>query len=112
MAAAEQVQVKVKDGLAGATAAIEHRAIAGEEIALFGQFGGNELQFAEEGLICFRSIVQRREMLARANQNVRGRLRGDVLKRKDIVIFINNLGGDFLCADFAEQAVLVHPLTP
>ena len=41
--------MQMKDGLASAGTVVEDGAIAREEIAFGGKFGGDELQFAEDG---------------------------------------------------------------
>lgn len=102
MAAAEEMHMKVKNGLARAAAVVEHGAIAGEEIALPGQFGGDKMQLAKDRLVRRRSIVERGEMLAGADEKVSGSLWGDILERENVVIFIDNLRGDFPGPDFAE----------
>ena len=43
MAAAEQVQVEMKDGLARASAVVEDRAVALQQIAFAGEFRGNQV---------------------------------------------------------------------
>ena len=83
--------MQMKNGLACAAAVVENGAIAGEKVAVLGQLGGDKLQFTEERLVGVRSIVQSREMLARANQDVRRGLGIDVLEGKDLVIFVHNL---------------------
>ena len=110
--ATQQVQVKMKDGLPGAAAIVEDGAIAGEQMAFGGQFRRDMQQFSQEGFIRMRSVVQSRKMFTRTNEEVCGRLRIDVFKGKDIVIFVNELGRDFLCADFTKDAVWVHQFTP
>jgi len=89
MAAAEEVQVKVEYGLAGARTVVEDGAIAGEEVAFGGKLGGDELEFAEKGGVARMRVLQRGEMLARADENVRGGLRADVFEGEDLVIFVD-----------------------
>jgi hypothetical protein len=46
IAATEEVQMQMENGLACACTVIQHGAIAAEEIALTGKFRGDELQLA------------------------------------------------------------------
>jgi hypothetical protein len=108
VAAAEEVQVQVKDGLAGAAAVIEDGAIAREEIAFGGELRGDELQFPEKGLIAVMRVLERRKMLSWADQNVRGRLGIDVFEGENVIVFVDEFRGNLLRADFAEKAVCVH----
>src|SRR5216683_153072 len=89
MAAPKQVQVQMKDGL-----------------------GGAELQFAKDGLVLRCRVGQRFEMFARTNQDVRGRLRADVLKGEKIRIFVHNLRWNLLRGNLAEQTVGAHRIPP
>jgi hypothetical protein len=110
MAATEKMQVQMKDGLAGATAVVEYRAIAGVKIALGGELRGNEQKSAQERLIAVLCVVESRKMPPGADENVCRRLGIDVFERKDVVIFVNELRGNFLGANFAEKTVRVHLL--
>src|SRR5579859_4387086 len=65
--------MKMKDGLAGACAVVEDRAIAGEKIAFAGELRGDQMQLADHGLVFGLRVVQRNEMFSRAEQDVRGR---------------------------------------
>ena len=81
----------MEDGLARAETAVYHSAVAFEEIAFASELRGDQLQLAEDGLIFGRGLGQRFKMLARANQDVRGRLRTDVFEGKEIGIFVDDL---------------------
>src|SRR5208283_248492 len=56
--------------------------------------------------------MQGRKMFAWADQNVRGSLWADIFKRKRVVIFIHQFCRDLFRANFAEQTVLTHFVTP
>ena len=90
IAAAKQVQMKMKDGLAGACAVVEDRAIAREKIAFAGELRGDQMQLADHGLVFGLRVVQRNEMFSRAEQDVRGRLRADVLESENFGIFVDD----------------------
>jgi len=82
--------MKMKDGLAGACAVVEDRAIAREKIAFAGELRGDKMQFADDGLILRRRVIERNEMFSRAEQDVRGRLRADVLESENFGIFVDD----------------------
>jgi len=52
----------MEDGLAGAGAVVEYGAVAREQVALGGQFGSYQLQFAEQRLVACLGVVQRDKM--------------------------------------------------
>lgn len=58
LAPAEQMQMKMKDGLACTGAVVEDGAIAVEEIAFASELRGNQMQLADYGLIFMRGVVQ------------------------------------------------------
>jgi len=74
--------MQMKDRLAGAGAVIQDRAIAREDLAFARKLRSNQLQLSKYGLIFGGGFGQRLKMLARANQDVRRRLRADVLNAK------------------------------
>jgi hypothetical protein len=96
------MQVKMKHGLTRPAATVDNRAVAVKEIALTGDLRRDQMKFAKDDLILGGSIVQRCEVLSRANENVRGRLRADVFKGKYLCVFVHNLGRNLLARDFAE----------
>jgi hypothetical protein len=98
----KQMQVKMKNGLARSAAAVDYRTVAIEEIALTGDLRRDQMKFAKDDLILADSIAQRCEVLPRANENVRGRLRTDVFKGENLVVFVNDLGRNLLAPDLAE----------
>src|SRR5262245_34934758 len=55
-------------------------------------------------------MAQRRDVLARNDEDVRWRLRVDVSKGHDLRRLIDELHGDFLLGDFAEQTFVSHRL--
>src|SRR2546426_518824 len=104
--------MQVKDRLARAGAIVQHSSVAFQQLAFARQLRGDQLQLAKERLIFGRGIGQRFEMLTRANQNVRGRLRADIFKREELWILIDDFRGDLLRGDLAEQAVGAHRFPP
>src|ERR1700689_2598494 len=57
LAAAEQMQMKVKDGLAGTGAVVEDGAISIEQVPFAGEFRGDQMQLADHRLILVRGVV-------------------------------------------------------
>src|SRR5579859_1470304 len=112
LAAAQQMKMEMEDGLARARAVIEKRAVTCEEIALAGELRGNQMQLADQRLILGRRFVERNKMFSRAKQNMRWRLRADVLKRKDFGILVNDFRRNLFCRNFAEQAISAHQFPP
>src|SRR6266849_4452137 len=108
IAAAEQMQVQMEYGLAGALTAVHNGSVPIEKIPLAGELRGYKLQFPQDRLIFGRGVGQRFEMLARTNQDVRGSLWVDVFESKKIGIFVHDFRGDLLRGDLAEQAVRAH----
>ena len=108
MAAAQQMQVQMEDGLAGAAAVVKDRAIAGEEMVFGGKFRGDELEFAKKGSVARLRVLQRGEMFAGADEDVHGSLRADVFEGEDVVVVVDEFGWNLLCANLAKQAVRVH----
>src|SRR5277367_2996364 len=104
--------MEMEDGLAGAGAIVEDGAIAVEKIAFSGELRGHQMQFADHRLVFMCRIVQRNKMLSRDKQDVRRRLRADVLERENIWIFVDDFGWNLFRGDFAEQAVSAHQFPP
>jgi hypothetical protein len=106
LAAAEQVQMKMEDGLTRAGAVIDQHSETGQEIPLSGQLGGNKMQAAEERRVGGQDVCERREVLPWADEDVRGRLRVNVFERKDLVVLEDNLRGNLPRSDLAEDAIV------
>ena len=85
MPAREQMQMDVKDRLAGFTVAVQHGAIPALVVALFGRDRGSGAdELSHERLILDRQIVGRRNVFPRHDQHVKGRLRVDVVEREEV----------------------------
>src|SRR5579883_839304 len=104
--------MQMKHGLAGAAPGVHNRAISPEQIAFASQLRGDHLNLAKHRLVSRRCLVQRFEMSARANENVRGRLRVNVLKRENIGVLVHQFRRNLLAADFAEEAIRAHRFAP
>src|SRR5690349_16114317 len=106
------MQMQMKDRLAGAGAIIQDRAIAREDLAFTRELRGHQLQLAEYGLILGRGFGQRYKMFAWTNQDVRRRLRADILKREKVGILIHDLRRNLFRGNLAEQTVGAHRVPP
>lgn len=96
MAAAENVKMQMRDAFArvGADIGDDAKAAVGDAQSA-GDFDRREQQFAQKK----RVIVGRRrqifERLFRDDENVGRSLRRDIPKGQNVVVFINNLSGNF-----------------
>lgn len=90
MAAAQQVQMQMKYGLAGASTVVEDGTVACQQIPLSRQLRRHQVQFADHRLIFCGGLVQRFKVFSWAEQDVRGRLRADILEGEDFWIFVND----------------------
>src|SRR5271167_1954851 len=106
------MQMKMENGLTSSATVVEDGAIAGMKIPLRSELGGNQLEFAEQRLIFRAGIVKSSKVFARANQNVGGRLRADIFKRENLVVFVNEFRRNLLGTDFAKKTIGVHHFTP
>src|ERR1700751_4489370 len=106
------MQMEMEPGLAGAAAVIEDGPVPRQEMTFLSKLCRDELQFSEQTLLGRGGVMQCGKVFTRADENVSGGLRTDVLESEDVVILIDDLGWNFLGADLAEQAILVHYLTP
>src|SRR5713226_2263707 len=102
----------MKNRLPRAAAVVDNRAITLQQIALARDLRCGELQLSQQALFLGGRIVQRRKVFLRANQDVRGRLRADVLKGENLVIFIGDLGKNLFPRNLAKQAVGAHGFPP
>ena len=99
---AEQVDVEVEDRLSRARADVENGAVSLLEVALACNLGGGEVAAADDCGISGVSFLQSGKMLLRNNEDVRGRLRIDVFKHKDPIVFVDFLRWDLAFDYFAE----------
>lgn len=102
-ATAEDVDVEVGDGFAAVGAVVDHDAVTGGEVELTGHRAGGEQEVAKERLVIGRGGADARDDLFRDDEEVRGRLRRDVVKDDAEVVFVLDLGGDFAGNDAFEE---------
>ena len=102
--------MQVRHRFAGVRAVIDYEAEAILRQAQFpGNFGGFQQQMTELGLVFGLCFGDPRNGFLRDQEDMRGRLRGDVVESDDQVVLINNPGRDFTGDDFLKQG-LAHKL--
>jgi hypothetical protein len=103
------VEVEVEDGLAGLPAGVGDEAVVADApVARDG--GGADQDLSEERRVV-RGVVHVDEMLLRDQEDVRRRLRVDVLERQDPLVLVHLFRRDLARRDLAEKAV-AHDLAP
>jgi hypothetical protein len=106
MTSAHDMQMQMKDLLAGIGAAINHCAIP-----IFSQTGmasdlfcGKQELSGQQLVICTQ-IIQRGDMLFRYYQHMYRRAWAHIVKCQYQFIFKNNVGFDFTCDHFAKNTI-------
>ena len=97
----------VENRLARTAVAVEHGSVSVLVVTVFLRDpcrARNE--FPHQNLVIVLQIVQRGNVTARDDEHMEGRLRIDVLKRKDPVVLVNDRRRSFTGGDPAKQAVL------
>jgi hypothetical protein len=91
------------DALADRAAAVDdHPEAAG--VARVGRDLPDDLQEATADALV-HELAERRDVLARDDERVKGRLRRAVLEGDDVGVFVEELGADLTAGDLAEHAV-------
>jgi hypothetical protein len=92
-------------GLPGAAPVVGHKAVAGGDARLIGHGSRHPLQVPEERLIPIIASAQARDVLLGHNQDMRGRLRGDILEGNGLFVLVYELRGNLPRDYFTEDAV-------
>src|SRR5688572_10547444 len=107
--AAEQVNMKMKDRLPAVGVRVDDDAVAVFGETLFARdFGGRQKQPPERLLMIFPGLVERIEMLARNDQDMRRRLRADVVKSDASLVFINARRRNRAVDDLTKKTIFTH----
>ena len=105
-ASCQQVQVDMKHRLSGVALTVQDRAVPALGIAmLFGQRCCAPDHGPDEVVVARSQVVQRRDVLPRNDEDMKRRLRTDVLERDQILILVDEVARDLASDDLAEQAV-------
>ena len=103
-AAAQNMQMKVENGLPGARPRIHHNPVSLSDLKLARELSGDTMQMPHcrlIGLVCFQGGGK---VLAGDHQQVHRRLRFDIVKSNAGFILMDDPGGKFLRQDFAKDA--------
>ncbi len=104
----QQMEVDVKHRLPRAFAVVDDEAVAvGVEAEVVGEGGGADEGFAHRHCVGFGEVVERGDVASRDDEDVRRRLRVDVVEGDRVGVFEDFLRGDLAVGDAAEQAVSV-----
>ncbi len=107
-AAAEEVDVEVGDGFAAVGAVVHHEAEAVIEVELVGDFGGDEEEVADEGLVGGGGLGEAGDGFFGDDEDVDGGLGVDVAKGVADIVLINGGAGDFAVNDALEEGFVGH----
>ena len=99
--------MQVKDGLSGAGTNVEDGAVSLLDLALAGDHGSGEMAAADDFCVTAFRFFQSCKMPFGNNQDVRRRLRINILKREDVFIFENLFRRNLAANDAAEEAIRV-----
>src|SRR5436190_18875494 len=111
--AANQVQVNVKHGLAGAAIGIEDGAEAAlGNPALARNRGRPPHHFADNLIVLGREVVERGDVLLRHHQHVRRPLRVDIVERQHTVVVVDDGGGQTAGGNAAKQTAVFSHQSP
>jgi hypothetical protein len=88
-AAAQQVQVQMEDGLAGVGSDVIHGAVALLDAALTRDPGRDQMGVADDFRILDRRIPDVDDVALGHDENVGRRLRMNILKRENFVVFVH-----------------------
>ena len=98
------MEVKVGDGFAAIGAIIDDEAITGFfELALAGDPLGGDEEMSEEGMILGRDGTVAGVMFFWNDKNVDGGLGGEITEGEDVIILVENIGGEFAVDDALED---------
>src|SRR5258706_7147179 len=109
-AAAEEMEMNMKNGLPRGRAAVEHDAKAVlRDALLLGEAVGDGTTIADELVIVLLQLEQRRDVLHRHDQDMDRRLGPDVLEGDDRVVAIDDVALDLPFDDAAKKTVAHRP---
>ena len=92
------------DGFAAIGAIIDDEAITGFfELALAGDPLGGDEEMSEEGMILGRDGTVAGVMFFWNDKNVDGGLGGEITEGEDVIILVENIGGEFAVDDPLED---------
>ena len=101
--------MNVEHRLPAFAVAVHDQPVAGRiDATLNGEAFGAADQGAEQTRLLFGYIVHGGNVLLGNNENVRRRLRTDVIEREYVLVLVNDVTRNFASDELAEQAVAGH----
>lgn len=98
------MQMQVRYAFARIRPAVDHNAVTGlQKVQLFGYRARREQQFSEKRRVRWRRLSQSRDDALGNDQDVHRRLRIYIVESKHVVIFPDDVGGNFTPNDFFEN---------
>jgi len=98
------MEVKVGDGFAAIGSIIDDEAITGfVELALASDPLSGDKEMSEEGMILWRDGTVAGVMFFWNDKNVDGGLRGEITEGEDVIILVEDIGGEFAVDDPLED---------
>jgi hypothetical protein len=102
LAAGEEVEMEVVDGLAAVAAGIDDDAVSVGEFQFAGQIADHQVDVADEVGIVVGQIGQRRDLFFGDHQHVGWGLWRDVVERQAAIVFVEDVGRDLFVDDLLE----------
>ena len=100
------MDVQMKDGLPAVSVRVDDRAVTGfGEFVFAGDFRRHQMKIAERFEVFVFRLVERFDMLARNDQNVRRGLRVQVFESDAHIVFINRFGLGFALDNFTKNTL-------
>jgi hypothetical protein len=105
----QEVDVQMRDGLAAVAAIVDNKAeTAVGDTLLAGNGRGGDQETAEQVGVVLAGSGDARDRFFGDHQNVDGRLRRYVAKRKAVIVLMDDVGWDFAVADLFEECFFLH----
>lgn len=105
MTTAQNVQVKMADGLSAVVSGVDGDAVTVDQTLLLRDLVGRGKQMSEELRVGCGAVRERRDVLLWNDEDVRRGLRMDVGKGEDVVIFVKLSDGNGATRNFAEETI-------
>ena len=97
----------VENRLTRTAVAVEHGSVSVLVVTVFLRQSCRMLDdLSHQNLVIVLQVIQRGNVTARDEEHMEGRLRIDILKRKDTVVLVNDRRRNFAGGDPAKETVL------
>ena len=108
LAAAEDVEMEMGNGLARIRTAVGDNAVAVRNARALCDCGNLFKDIRNDGGVFTVYFVNASNVRFGNNENVNGSLGRDIVESKNLIVFIRFFGGDIAVYDLAEKAVFYH----